>query len=80
MQFTGLTDKNGADVYEGDIINDHIGVGVVEYKDDRCAYRVNYCRGNYAKWFIDYILSGEIDSVQVIGNVFENRELLNDSQ
>lgn len=74
MQFTGVIDKNGADIYEGDVISDHLGVGVIEYKDEYGAFRVNY-KNSYAKWFIDY-LSGERKTIKVIGNIYENPELM----
>jgi uncharacterized phage protein (TIGR01671 family) len=72
MQYTGLKDNNGKEIYEGDIVADHIGIGFVEYKNS--AYRVNYGNGE-CKWFIDY-LDSEGKTVEIIGNKHENPELL----
>jgi len=73
MQFTGLCDRSGVEVYESDVVQDHNGVGVVEWHDS--AFRVNY-RNGYAKWFYDYTLKGERESIEVIGNVHQHPELL----
>lgn len=74
-QFTGVYDKYGVEIYTGDIIQDCVGVGIVEYIDHRAAFRVNYLNG-ICKWFIDYVLKGERESIEVIGNVHQNKELL----
>lgn len=74
-QFTGMHDKNGVPIFEGDIIKDHIGIGVVEYSEKRASFRVNYGDG-LCKWFIDYNLKGELESIEVIGNIHENPEIL----
>ncbi len=73
MQFTGLTDKNGVKIYESDVVQDHNGTGFVEWRNT--AYRVNYQNGT-AKWFYDYTLRGEFESIEVIGNIHQNPELL----
>ncbi len=74
-QFIGVYDNEGVEIYTNDIIQDHVGIGVVEYVDHRAAFRVNYLNSEF-KWFIDYILKGERESIKVIGNVHQNAELL----
>ena len=74
-QFTELLDFNGAKIFEGDIVRDHNGIGEVQYSDKKAAFKVNYHDG-FAKWFIDYNLKGERESIEVIGNIHQNSELL----
>lgn len=77
-QFTGKY-FGGDEIYEGDIVSDHVGIGVVKYSEKDGAFRVSYGDGQ-AKWFYDYILNGERESIEVIGNVHENPELMEQAE
>lgn len=68
-QYTGLKDKNGVEIWEGDLVSDHVGDGVVVY-DKWASFAVSYGDG-YAKWFADYTLNGERDSIEVTGNIHD---------
>ena len=73
-QFTGLKDCNGKEIYEGDVTDDNVGIGSVEYSEKYAGFRVNYHNG-YCKWFYDY-LDSEKRTLEIIGNIHENPELL----
>lgn len=81
MQYTGLKDKNGVEIYEGDILNND---AVVEWFDSLnwdsggSVHPGFYCR----QWF-EYKDDGAMsyhygfdNNVEVIGNIYENSELL----
>ena len=73
LQYTGLKDKNGKEIYEGDIMNVQMDFGPGGY-----AFRVVSIPPlvpptdwvNYGLWHL-----GEI-----IGNIYENPELLKDQE
>ncbi len=80
MQFTGLHDKNGKEIYEGDIVHipdDYEEYGFasgenysIDYKDERFRLKPKY-KPNACGYDLEYT-----DELEVIGNIYENPELL----
>jgi len=78
-QFTGLVDKNGKEIYEGDIVNDKFDCGQIKEIrwNEKTACFCYYCDK------LDFSWDGLSDSVthgEVIGNIHENPELLDNAK
>jgi hypothetical protein len=70
MQYTGLRDKNHKEIYEGDIIKSKLdNIGKVIWKDSMAAFYIIFKQGND-------LLEGWNRDGEVIGNIYENPELL----
>lgn len=71
-QFTGLHDKNGTEIYEGDITQNPTGkVGFIEFFDG--AFRLFI--KNKSAWFT--LDQGFCNNKVIIGNIHQNPELIN---
>ena len=75
MQYTGLHDKNGKEIYEGDIVKsffvdtDEAGNEIYKYYIMEVKYDEILCSYKIDKFM----------NLEVIGNIYENKELLNET-
>ena len=75
MQFAGLKDKNGREIFEGDLIDDGLEIywnkywhaWAVKLPEETTVYSLLY------KYLIEYASD---DGIEIIGNIHENPELL----
>lgn len=76
MQYTGLKDKNGTEIYEGDILRRYDSFGEVYYQEELARFAVDSCEGS--RQIDKAILFNQISpkKLEVIGNIYENKELL----
>ena len=74
MQFTGLRDKNGQEIYEGDIVREDSGIILtIEWCDQEVGWRpvLEFLYRNN-----EYGAATDFVGLEVIGNIYENPELL----
>ena len=79
MQSTGLHDEQGIEIFKGDIVeiiyDGKLFTGVVVYDLEEADFKATNGNEDYGNNF-QYLTVGE--SIEVIGNVWENEDLLND--
>ena len=71
MQYTGLKDKNGKEIYEGDIVRREF----TKYRKTVFS-KMKVVKFGYKHRYSGYGLAKETKTYKVIGNIYENPELL----
>ena len=77
LEFTGHYDIEGNEIYTGYIVSftatiDRHFIGVVKWDDSSASY-VLKAKNHYNEYF------NEVDNLKVIGNIYENKELINET-
>ena len=78
MQSTGLKDKNGKEIFEGDILKSNKYITSVFYEDG--AYCVKFRRTPNTTVTMNVISFIEKYKTKVIGNIYENPEFVKDKE
>jgi len=89
-QYTGLKDKNGKEIYEGDVLDWNSTIVECKWEKQACAFWINWKRKvdyknekvNHYDFMSATFSDGETyinETMEVIGNIYENPDLLHNT-
>lgn len=79
IQYTGLKDKNGVEIYEGDIVSImdcEPSLYKICYWDNNFKWAVEYTGKDKTNWQSDNLEEFSSEDFEILGNIYENPELL----
>lgn len=76
MQYTGFKDITGTEIYEGDIIKTKYLIVYIHWNNVCGKWYKNYISSDYSGIIGDCELNDNISKFKIIGNRFENPELM----
>ena len=74
MQYTELKDKNGKEIYEGDILFESSGERYYKVVFENGSFRAEF-KGDFEEYSFD-LIDVAAQSCEVVGNIYENSELM----
>lgn len=73
-QCTGLKDENGKLIWENDIVKTKVGTAKVVW--DKSEWRIEWLKNDLWRKDLYYWAVKDIQRLEIIGNIFDNKELL----